>query len=217
MKPRELAAEAIGSFALVLSLLAAQLLTPPPFSPLAGALAAGLMTVAMMAALSPVSGAHLNPAVTLGMIAAGRLDSAKAPAYIAAQCIGALSAAGLLVLAIAPRSLAGVVNGYGRTHSIVAVIIGELTSTAILVLVVLAMGTRRANAAFAPLAVGSATVALYLIAIPLSGGGLNPARSLATAAFAGVDALLQLWVFWVAPILGAVAAGVIGRALLDDQ
>ena len=92
----------------------------------------------------------------------------------------------------------------------------ELVATALLVLAFVGLGGRRAPATVAPLAIGLATASLYVVAIPVSGGGLNPAHSLAIAAFAGTSAILQLWVFWVAPILGAVLGGVLGRFLTDD-
>ena len=172
--------------------------------------------------VAPLSGAHLNPAVTLGLIAAGRLDSSRAPLMILAQCIGALAAAGLLAVVVAgaaapPKGgLAAAANSYGGRFGLASVFVLEAFATAVLVLVVVGMGGRRAPATLAPLAIGLATVSLYLVAIPVSGGGLNPARSLATAVFAGTEALLQLWVFWVAPILGAVLGGVIGRFITDD-
>lgn len=222
MRGRDLIAEFIGTFAVVLALLGGLVLAPTAMAGLAGALGAGLMMIAAMAALGPVSGAHLNPAVTIGLVAAGRLDSDKAPAYILAQCLGALAAAGLLALVVTGGNvqgrpgLAAIANGYGRSHSMPAVLLLELAGSFVLVLLVLGMGARRAAPAQAPLAIGAATIALYLVTIPVSGGGLNPARSLAGALFNGVDPLLQLWAFWVAPILGAVAAGVLGRAIFDD-
>lgn len=222
MGTRELTAEAAGTFALVLALCGTLLLAPPGIAPLAAALATGCVVVAMMSAFSPVSGAHLNPAVTLGLIAAGRLESSRAPLMILAQCVGGLAAVGLLAIVLAgaaspPKGgLSSVANAYGQAYGLAAVFAMEMAATAVLVLVVVGMGGRRAPATLAPLAIGFATVALYLLAIPVSGGGLNPARSLAAAVFAGTEALLQLWLFWVAPILGAVLGGVIGRLITDD-
>lgn len=222
MGTRELLAEAAGTFALVLALCGTLLLAPAGLAPVAAALAAGGIVAAMTAAFGPVSGAHMNPAVTLGLIAAGRLDSSRAPMMILAQCAGGLVAAGLLALVLAgatapPRGgLATVANTYDRAFGLGAVFAIEAVATALLVLVVVGMGGRRAAATTAPLAIGFATLGLYLLAIPVSGGGLNPARSLAVAVFSGTGAILQLWVFWVAPILGAVLGGVIGRILTDD-
>ncbi|MBN9260485.1 MAG: aquaporin [Hyphomicrobium sp.] len=222
MGTRELTAEAAGTFALVLALCGPLLFAPAGAAGLAAALAAGGVVVAMTAAFSPVSGAHLNPAITLGLIAAGRLDSSRAPLMILVQCLGGLAAAGLLALVMAgtatpPKGgFASVANGYDRVFGLTAVFALEAVATALLVLVVVGMGGRRAPATLAPLAIGLATVSLYLLTIPVSGGGLNPARSLATAVFAGTGAILQLWVFWVAPILGAVLGGVVGRLISDD-
>jgi len=222
MGAREFTAEAAGTFALVLALCGTLVLAPAGIAPVAAAFAAGSIVVAMTGAFGPVAGAHLNPAVTLGLIAAGRLDSSRAPFLILAQCLGALAAAGLLALVVAgantpPRGgFPSAANGYGGAFGIGAVFAIELVATAILVLVAVGMGGRRAPATVAPLAIGLATVSLYLVAIPVSGGGLNPARSLGAAVFAGTAAILQLWVFWVAPILGAVVGGVLGRYLSDD-
>jgi aquaporin Z len=222
MGARELTAEAAGTFALVLALCGALVLAPAGIAPVAAAFAAGGIVVAMTGAFGPVAGAHLNPAVTLGLIAAGRLDSSRAPFLILAQCLGAVAAAGILALVVAganapPRGgFASAANGYGGAFGIAAVFAIELVATAVLVLVVVGMGGRRAPATVAPIAIGLATVSLYLLAIPVSGGGLNPARSLGAAVFAGTTAILQLWVFWVAPILGAVIGGVLGRYLSDD-
>jgi aquaporin Z len=222
MGARELTAEAAGTFALVLALCGALVLAPAGIAPVAAAFAAGGIVVAMTGAFGPVASAHLNPAVTLGLIAAGRLDSSRAPFLILAQCLGAVAAAGILALVVAganapPRGgFASAANGYGGAFGIAAVFAIELVATAVLVLVVVGMGGRRAPATVAPIAIGLATVSLYLLAIPVSGGGLNPARSLGAAVFAGTTAILQLWVFWVAPILGAVIGGVLGRYLSDD-
>ncbi len=222
MGARELTAEAAGTFALVLTLCGTLLLAPASVAPLGAALAAGGIVVAMTAAFGPISGAHLNPAVTLGLIAAGRLDSSRAPVLIIGQCLGGLAAAALLALVVAgaaqpPRGgLSSVANSYGSAFGMTAVFAVEFIATTVLVLVVVGMGGRRAAATVTPLAIGLATVSLYLIAIPVSGGGLNPARSLAVAVFAGTNAILQLWVFWVAPILGAILGGVLGRFLTDE-
>jgi aquaporin Z len=219
---RELTAEAAGTFALVLALCGTQLLTPAGVAPLAAALAAGGIIVAMTAAFSPVSGAHFNPAITLGLIAAGRLDSSRAPYLILGQCVGGIAAAAVLAFVVAgaaqaPRGgLSTIANTYGGAFGITAVFAVEFVATALLVLIVVGMGGRRAPPTLAPLAIGLTTASLYLIAIPVSGGGLNPARSLAVAPFAGTNAILQLWVFWVAPILGAILGGVLGRFLSDE-
>ncbi len=222
MGAREFTAEAAGTFALVLALCGTLLLAPAGIAPLAAALAAGGIVIAMTAAFAPVSGAHLNPAVTLGLIAAGRLDSTRAPALIVAQCLGGLAAAALLAVVVVgaaqpPRGgMVAIANGYGSPFGMAAVFAVELVATGLMVLTVVGMGGRRAPATVAPLAIGLATASLYLIAIPVSGGGLNPARSLGVAVFAGTSAILQLWVFWVAPILGAILGGVLGRYLTDD-
>ncbi|MGH6814183.1 MAG: aquaporin [Hyphomicrobiaceae bacterium] len=224
MNQRALAAETAGTFMLVTSVLGAALFEGG--SPAVGmgvALAIGLTVMAMAYAFGALSGAHFNPAVTIGLIAGGRFEQSKAPGYIAAQCIGAVLAATLFVFAIGmgnAKDLAGVSNGYGplspKGAGILAVFTIELLLTAFFMIVIMGTTARKVPPGFAPIAIGLALTAIHLIAIPISNASVNPARSLGTALWGGWLAISQLWVFWAAPILGAVVGGLFGRWLLEE-
>lgn len=220
MRARELVAEALGTFAVVLALCGAQIVAGISASPVMPALAAGLAYVAMAATIGPVSGAHYNPAITLGALAGGRFESTKAAGYVVAQCLGAAAAIALLVVLVGASSklaagLALLPNGYAGL-GLGRVLVAETVLTALVVAVFVAAGGRRSAVTAAPMAVGSALAAGYLLAIPISGGGLNPARSLATAVLGGGTAIAALWVFWVGPILGSIVGGVTARYLIDE-
>lgn len=224
MTARALVAEFIGTFCLVLVIAGAAMLATPPAGLLAVALAAGLAMLAMGYAVGAISGGHFNPAVTIGLIAAGRFDSARAPAYIIAQILGGTAAALVLSLiaggAIGVRvaTFAAVSNQYGGPgqFGMVAALLTEIVATALFLVVVVGATGRRAPAGFAPLATGLAYALFHLLAIPVTNASLNPARSTATAIFGGTVPLSQLWLFWVAPILGGVIGGVIGRYLQEE-
>lgn len=224
MTARALVAEFIGTFCLVLVIAGAAMLATPPPGLLAVALAAGLAMLAMGYAVGAISGGHFNPAVTIGLIAAGRFDSARAPAYIIAQLLGGTAAALVLSLiaggAIGVRvaTFAAVSNQYGGPgqFGMVAALLTEIVATALFLVVVVGATGRRAPAGFAPLATGLAYALFHLLAIPVTNASLNPARSTATAIFGGTVPLSQLWLFWVAPILGGVIGGVIGRYLQEE-
>jgi aquaporin Z len=221
---RALVAEAIGTFVLVTAVCGAGLFSAPSAGLLAVAFAVGFAVLAMMFAVGHISGAHFNPAVTLGLIAAGRFDSGRAISYILAQCSGGLIAAALFYVILGGamggrwHTFAAISNTYGGQgqFSLTSTFLVELVTTALFLIVFVGATSRRAPAGFAPMAVGLAMTLLYLVAIPVSNGSLNPARSLATAVFGGAGALGQLWVFWVAPILGGVIGGVVGRYLQED-
>jgi aquaporin Z len=227
MSIRHLGAEAIGSFALVTVICGTALLAAPSAGLVAVALASGLMAATMTVALQHVSGGHLNPIVTLGLVAGGRFDVGQAVPYLVAQTIGAVAAALVvwIILAGAPsgtgirwNTFLSIANMHGdaRQFSLAAVIVSEAVAAALLVIVVMGSTSRSATAVAAPLAIGCAYVALHLMLIPISNGGLNPARATATALIAGPTALAQVWVYWVAPLAGAVAGGLIGR-WLDEE
>lgn len=220
MRSRELLAEGLGAFGLVLGLCGAQLVagTGTPVTP---ALGAGLVYVALATTIGPLSGAHYNPAVTLGAIAAGRFDSSRLAGYVVAQCIGALLAIGLLAMLAGQSArhsagLAGLANRYAGSFGLTGVLLIETVVTALLVVVFVGSGGRRSSVSSGPLAVGCAIAVGYLLAIPISGGGLNPARSLAASVVGGGEAIAALWAFWVAPILGAVLGGLLARYLTDE-
>jgi aquaporin Z len=229
MTARALAAELIGTFVVVLATCAAYLGTAP-VTPLGLALAAGLSYLTMAAALAPVSGGHFNPAVTVGLVAAGRCDPGRLVGYIVAQTLGALAAVWLLqaVLAgmplTAPRPathavFAAAANTYSEARgvSLAAALAVEITATAVMVLAIVCASARKAEAAIAPLVAGAAVTVMYLVAIPFTNASLNPARSTGPALMSGGVPMAQLWVFWAAPIAGGLIGGAIGRWLAGED
>jgi aquaporin Z len=222
---RELGAEFIGTFTLVSAVCGAALFSAPSAGLVAVAFAVGLSVLAMAFAVGHISGGHFNPAVTCGLIAAGRFEAGKAPGYIIAQLLGGAAAACVfyLVLSGAPaggkwNSFTAISNLYGGSgqFSLIAVLVTEVVITALFLIVIVGATSRRAPPGFAPIAIGLALTLFHLVAIPVSNASLNPARSTATAIFGGPEALSSLWLFWVAPIVGGVIGGAIAKWLQDD-
>ena len=219
---RELSAEFIGTFTLVTAVCGAALFSAPSAGLIAVAFAVGLSVLAMAYAVGPISGGHFNPAVTCGLVAAGRFDGGKAISYIIAQVLGGVAAAAVfyVILQGAPASgkwntFLAASNTYGGSSGFTMLSAGliEIVITALFVLVIVSVTSPRAPAGFAPIAIGLALTLFHLVAIPVSNASLNPARSTATALFGGADALKCLWLFWVAPIVGGVIGGIIGKWL----
>ncbi len=224
MTARPLVAEFVGTFCLVIAIAGAALFAAPSAGLIAVALAAGISVVSMAYAVGHISGGHFNPAVTIGLIAAGRFDSAKAPGYIIAQVLGG-AAAGLVLSVVLAGAIGGklntfvaVSNHYGLPgqFSILSAFLFEVVITALFLIIIVGATSRRAPAGFAPIAIGLALTLFHLVAIPVTNASLNPARSTATALFGGTLPLSQLWVFWVAPILGGIIGGVIARFLQEE-
>ncbi len=180
-------------------------------------LAFGLTVLTMAYAIGHVSGCHLNPAVSLGLWAGGRFPAKDLVPYIVAQVLGAiLGAAAIYVIAsgqpgwdIATNGLAA--NGYGAhspgQYALAAGFIAEVVLTFIFLMVILGATDKRAPAGFAPIAIGLCLTLIHLISIPITNTSVNPARSTGPALFVGGWAIQQLWLFWLAPILGAIVAG----------
>ncbi len=198
-------------------------------------LAFGLTVLTMAFAIGHISGCHLNPAVTLGLLAAGRFKGGKdTAAYIVAQCIGGIIAA-LLIVAIAHPTLNGAVgnfatNGWsdaldanglnafgGHTVGMLSAILIETVLTCIFLFVIIGSTDKRAPAGLAPVAIGLCLTLIHLISIPVTNTSVNPARSLAMALFNGGDSLVQLWVFIVFPIVGAVIAGLLYKGVFEEK
>jgi len=183
------------------------------------ALAFGLTVLTMAYAVGRVSGGHFNPAVTVGLFTARRIPAADLVPYILAQVFGAIAAAGVLVViasgkpgfSVAASGLAA--NGFGEHspggYSLLAGFICEVVLTFFFLLIILGSTEQRAPAGFAPIAIGLALTLIHLISIPVTNTSVNPARSLGPAVFVGGWALTQLWMFWVAPLIGAVIAGLV--------
>ncbi|UQS90762.1 aquaporin Z [Pseudomonas chlororaphis subsp. piscium] len=176
------------------------------------ALAFGLSVLTMAYALGPISGAHLNPAVSVGLWLSGRFPGSRLLPYIVAQVLGGLAAGGVLFLIASGKvgfdaSAGFAANGYGEHspggYSMFAALLTEVVLTAMFLLIILGATAKRAPAGFAPIAIGLTLTLIHLISIPVTNTSVNPARSTAVAFFAGEWAVSQLWLFWVAPLLGA--------------
>ncbi|NLH48689.1 MAG: aquaporin Z [Myxococcales bacterium] len=182
------------------------------------ALAFGLTVLTMAYAIGHISGCHLNPAVTVGLIVGKRFPLKEAPHYVIAQVIGGILGAGVLYLIASGKadfSLAGgfAANGFGEHspggYNLPAALVAEIVLTFMFLMVILGATDPRAPQGFAPLAIGLALTLIHLIGIPVTNLSVNPARSTGPAVFVGGWALAQLWLFWVAPIAGAALAGIV--------
>ena len=225
---KKLMAEFIGTFWLVLggcgsAVLAAKF--PEVGIGLVGvALAFGLTVLTMAYAVGHVSGGHFNPAVTIGLFAGGRIPAGEVLPYVIAQVLGAIVAAGVLYVIASGKAgfdLAGgfASNGYGEHspggYSLIAGLVCEIVMTAGFLFVIMGATDNRAPAGFAPIAIGLALTLIHLISIPVTNTSVNPARSTGPALLVGGWALAQLWLFWVAPIVGGIVGGVAYRGLMS--
>jgi aquaporin Z len=183
-------------------------------------LAFGLTVLTMAYAIGHISGCHLNPAVSIGLVTGKRFPASELPAYIVAQVAGAIAASGVLYLIASGKegfSLTGgfASNGYAAHspggYSLAACFIAEVVLTAFFLLVILGSIDERAPKGFAPIAIGLCLTLIHLISIPVTNTSVNPARSTGPALFVGGWALSQLWLFWVAPIVGAIIGGLISN------
>jgi len=188
-------------------------------------LAFGLTVLTMAFAIGHISGCHLNPAVTLGLVVGGRHPAREALSYIAAQVLGGILAAGVLYVIATGKADADVggfaSNGYGEHspggYNLVACLAAEVVLTFFFLLVIMGSTDARAPAGFAPIAIGLCLTLIHLIGIPVTNLSVNPARSTGPAVFVGGYALTQLWLFWVAPILGGVMGGITYKSLFSEQ
>jgi aquaporin Z len=229
MKP--LMAECLGTFWLVLGGCGSAVLAagfPGLGIGFAGvALAFGLTVLTMAYAIGHISGCHLNPAVTVGLTVAGRFPASQAIPHIAAQVIGATIGAGCLYLIATGQVGFDVVksgfatNGFGDRspgkYSMMAGFICEAVMTFMFLIVILGATDKRAPAGFAPIAVGLGLTLIHLISIPVTNTSVNPARSTGPALFVGFAAVQQLWLFWLAPLIGAALAGVVYPAVAGQD
>jgi aquaporin Z len=221
---RKLGAEFIGTFMLVSSVCGAALFSAPSAGLITVALAIGAAVLAMAYAVGHISGGHFNPAVTCGLVAAGRFEVGEAIPYIIAQVIGGVAAAAVfyVILSGAPvgkwNDFLAVSNTYGGDghFSLLSVALIEIVLTALFLIVIVGVTSKKAPAGFAPIAIGLTLTFIHLAAIPVSNASVNPARSTATAIFGGSAALSSLWLFWLAPIVGGVIGGLVGRWLQED-
>lgn len=188
-------------------------------------LAFGLTVLTGAYAFGPVSGGHFNPAVSVGLMVAGRFRAAELPGYIIAQVLGATAAAAVLYLIATGKAGTNVTdlatNGFGD-HSpgkfnMTAALVTEVVLTAVFLLVILGSTTKKAAVGFAGMSIGLCLTLIHLISIPVTNTSVNPARSTGPALFGPSIALEQLWLFWLAPIVGAIIGALIHKALLGDE
>lgn len=222
----KLAAEFVGTFWLVLggcgSAVLAAAFPDVGIGLLGVSLAFGLTVLTMAYAIGHISGCHLNPAVSVGLWLGGRFGAKDLGPYIVAQVLGGVAAGGVLYLIASGQ--AGFTtadgfasNGYGEHspggYSMVSALVTEIVMTAMFLVVILGATDRRAPAGFAPIAIGLALTLIHLISIPVTNTSVNPARSTGVALFVGDWAVAQLWLFWVAPIVGAGLGALVYRVI----
>ncbi|MGA2157592.1 MAG: aquaporin Z [Dehalococcoidia bacterium] len=220
-------AELIGTFALVLVGCGSAVIAGKYIGFTGIAFAFGLTVLVMVYAIGNISGCHINPAISLAMLVAGRISWKDTIFYIIFQCVGALLAAALLwLIASGMPEYSVAVNGLGQNgfgefspakFSLVSCFVAEVVLTALFLFVIFGSISKNAPAGFAGVAIGFSLVLIHLVGIPITGTSVNPARSLGPAVFAGGAALSQLWLFWVAPILGAIIAALIWRYGFKNQ
>jgi aquaporin Z len=223
---RRLGAEFFGTFWLVLggcgSAVLAAAFPEVGIGLLGVALAFGLTVLTMAFAIGHISGCHLNPAVTFGLVAGGRFPAKDLIPYVIAQVIGGIAAA--FVLHVIASGAAGfdvasgfASNGYGEHspggYSLVSALVCEIVMTFMFLFVIMGSTDEKAPEGFAPIAIGLCLTLIHLISIPVTNTSVNPARSTGVALFAGGWAIQQLWLFWVAPIVGGVLGGIVYRIL----
>jgi len=220
-------AELIGTFVLVLIGCGSAVIAGSQIGYLGISLAFGFAVLSMVYAIGPISGCHINPAITVAMLVAGKIKPKDAAGYIVFQCIGAVIASAVLLLIMSGNpnySLA--VNGLGQNgygtgylggYSMVSAIVAEIVLTMIFLLVIFGATSKAASPGFAGIAIGISLVFIHLVSIPITGTSVNPARSLGPAVIAGGQALLQLPIFLIAPLIGGILAALIWVYVLDKK
>jgi aquaporin Z len=230
---KKFAAEFFGTFWLVFGGCGSALFTTGipelGISYLGVALAFGLTVLTMVYAVGHISGGHFNPAVSIGLFAAGRFPAKELLPYIVAQVAGAIAAAGALYLIASGKSDPAIIdntkagafaaNGYGALsphgYDVTAAFIAEFLLTAFFLIIISGATDKFASSGFAGVAIGLALTLIHLISIPITNTSVNPARSTSQALIAGGNYLSQLWLFWVAPVAGALVGGIVYRFLLQ--
>ncbi len=226
---RALAAEALGTFWLVLggcgSAVLAAAFPEVGIGLLGVSLAFGLSVLTMAYAIGPISGCHLNPAVTVGLVVAGRFAQSKALGYVLAQLVGAIVAAFILYIVASGKAGANLggfaANGFGELspggYGALSGLLIELVTTFMFLIVILGATSPKAPAGMAPIAIGLALTLIHLVSIPVTNTSVNPARSTGQAIFAGWPYLIQLPFFWFVPIIGAMGAGAVWKWLAEEE
>ena len=227
---KQYGAEFVGTFWLVLggcgSAVLAAAFPNVGIGLLGVALAFGLTVLTMAYAIGPISGCHLNPAVSIGLWAGGRFPANRLVAYIVAQVLGGIVAGAILFIIASGKtgfdvSAGFACNGYAEHspggYSLLAGLLTEVVMTLMFLVVILGATDKQAPSGFAPIPIGLALTLIHLISIPVTNTSVNPARSTGVALFAGGWALAQLWLFWVAPIIGAIIGGIVYRFLAGER
>lgn len=207
-------AELIGTFTLVFFGVGSAVLAGGDIGFTGISLAFGISVVAMAYSIGQISGAHLNPAVSMGALVAGRITPGDFAGYAVFQTIGAIIAAAAIAI-IATGDMGGQNGwgaGYGGEFSLLGAFLFEVIATAIFLVVILGVTSENGNAAMAGLVIGLTLTMIHLVGIPITGTSVNPARSIGPALFVGGDALAQLWLFIVAPLLGGALGGILHKA-----
>lgn len=226
---RKYAAEAVGTFWLVFggcgSAVLAAAFPDVGIGLLGVSFAFGLTVVTMAYAIGHISGCHLNPAVTIGLAAGGRFPASQIVQYVVAQLVGAIAGAAVLYLIASGKGDFSLANGFASNgyaehspggYSLVSAFVAELALTAIFLFIIMGSTHGKAPAGFAPIAIGLGLTLIHLVSIPITNTSVNPARSTGPALFVGGWALQQLWLFWVAPILGGVIGAVVYRWMSSE-
>lgn len=226
---QKLAAEFIGTMWLVLggcgSAVLAAAFPDVGIGLLGVSLAFGLTVMTLVYGLGHISGAHFNPAVSIGLWMGGRFDGKSLLPYIIAQVVGGIAGAAILYIIATGKSGAEIggfaANGYGENspggYGLLAALVAEVVMTMMFLLIILGATDKRAPAGFAGIAIGLGLTLIHLISIPVTNTSVNPARSTSQALFVGDWAIGQLWLFWVAPIVGALIAGVIYKTVFEKN
>ena len=217
------AAELIGTFVLVFIGCGSAVIAGGHITFTGIAFAFGIAVVAMAYAIGPISGCHINPAITVAMLVAGKISSKDAIGYVIAQVIGAIL--GAAVLMVIAKGMAGYTGGLGTNgydalspdkYSMTSALIAEIVLTFIFLMVVFGTTAKNAAPGFAGLAIGLSLVMIHLVGIPIDGTSVNPARSFGPALLAGGEALSQVWLFIIAPIIGGVLAAIVWKLIGRD-
>ena len=224
---RKYLAELIGTFALVLFGCGSVVIAGDKIGYLGIAFAFGFAVLVMVYAIGNISGCHINPAITISMLVARKIKVKDAVIYVIVQCIGAIIAAGVLY-AIAKGKVGYDIfqnglgqNGYGDSspgkYSLGACFTAEALLTGLFLFVIFGATSKKAPAGFAGIPIGITLVLIHIVGIPITGTSVNPARSLGPAVFVGGEALSQLWLFWVAPIIGGIIAAIVWKGLFETK
>ena len=230
MQMQRCSAEFIGTFWLVLggcgSAVVSAAFPGVGIGLLGVSLAFGLTVLTMAFAIGHISGCHLNPAVSIGLWAGGRFPASRLAPYIVAQVLGAVVAGGVLYVVASGKagfdvSAGFASNGYGvhspGGYSLTASFVTEVVMTMMFLVIILGATDKRAPQGFAPIAIGLGLTLIHLVSIPVTNTSVNPARSTGVAIFAGGGAMAQLWLFWVAPVIGGMLGAVVYRVIGGDE